>query len=162
MSEEIVTEEVVEEVATEEDTPVEEVEETPEEQPEEEIDWEARARKAEALIVKHKKEPVAEKPEKKQPATPSEVEETVLLAQGMDEELLEQLKKVAQVNGSSLIKAQNDPIFVAVKEKFEKDQKSKAASLPASKGAGSVKKSKDVSSPGLSREEHKALAAKLK
>jgi hypothetical protein len=91
------------------------------------------------------------------PATPSNVEEVVLLANGMDETLMEQLKKVAAINNTSLIKAQNDPIFVAVKEKFEKDQKQKNASLPASRGSGSVQAPKTFRSPGLSREEHRKM-----
>jgi hypothetical protein len=92
------------------------------------------------------------------PATPSNVEEVVLLANGMDETLMEQLKKVAAINNTSLIKAQNDPIFVAVKEKFEREKKSSNASLGASRGSGQAKVRKDVSSPGLSREEHMKLA----
>ena len=86
------------------------------------------------------------------------MEETVLLATGMNEELLESLKKVAQVTGTSLIKAQNDPIFVAVKEKFEREKKSSSASLGASRGSGSVKAQKSLSTPGLTREEHMKLA----
>ena len=134
-----------------------EVEETDTEQekPVEEIDWEARAKKAEALIIKNKKSPVAEKPTEQ--ATPSNVEEIVLQANGMSDELLTQLKKVAAINGTSLIKAQNDPIFVAVKEKFEREKKSSAASLPATRGAGSAKVQKTANTPGLSREEHMRL-----
>ena len=75
----------------------------------------------------------------------------------MPEELLTKLKKVAQINGTSLIKAQNDPIFVAVKESFEKETKSKKASIGSSKGSGSVKPKKDFTSPGLTREEHEAM-----
>lgn len=86
------------------------------------------------------------------------VEEAVLLANGMSEELLGELKAVAKVRGTSLIKAQADPIFVAVKEKFEKDKKQKDASLPASRGASAVKAAKTANTPGLTREEHKALA----
>lgn len=145
---EIVEDEVVE-------VEVEEEETTTEDEPEV-IDWEARAKKAEALIIKNKKAPVAERPTPQ--ATPSNVEEVVLLANGMDETLLEQLKKVAAVNGTSLIKAQNDPIFVAVKEKFEREKKSSAASLPATRGAGSAKVQKTANTPGLSREEHMRLA----
>ena len=115
-----------------------------------------RLRKAEAAIVKHKKAPVAEKPTPQ--ATPTNVEEVVLQANGMPDELLEQLKKVAAINGTSLIKAQNDPIFVAVKEKFEKDQKQTAASLGASKGVGGTKVQKTFSTPGLTKEEHRKLA----
>lgn len=99
------------------------------------------------------------KPEQTKPqATPLNIEETVLLANGMEETLLETLKKVAAVNGTSLIKAQNDPIFVAVKEKFERETKQESASLGASKGAGSVKAQKTFTTPGLSAEEHKKMA----
>lgn len=88
------------------------------------------------------------------------VEEVVLLAQGLPEELLGELKAVASVRKVSLIKAQNDPIFVAVKEKFEKDKKQKESAMPASRGSGSVKPTKTVSTPGLTRDEHKALFQK--
>lgn len=113
----------------------------------------ARAKEAEAKL----KELAPKKDQTQTQATPSNVEEVVLLANGMPEELLAQLKKVALVNGTSLIKAQNDPIFVAVKEKFEKDQKREEASLPASRGSSGVKAKKDFSTPGLTREEHMAM-----
>lgn len=98
-------------------------------------------------------QPKAEQPQTSQP----NVEETVLLAQGMPEELLTQLKKVAAVNNTGLIKAQNDSIFQAIKEKFEKEQKHKDAAMPASRGAGSVKPKKDFTTPGLERDEHKKM-----
>lgn len=92
-------------------------------------------------------------------ATPQpNVEEVVLQANGMPDELLTQLKKVAAINGTSLIKAQNDPIFVAVKEKFEKDKKHSEASLPATRGSGTVRAQKSLETPGLTREEHAKLA----
>lgn len=100
---------------------------------------------------------------KKLPASPvssqPNVEELVLLANGMSEELVSELKAVAQVRKISLIKAQSDPIFVAVKEKFEQDKKQKDASLPAARGSGNVKVQKTFTTPGLSREEHKRLIA---
>ncbi len=88
------------------------------------------------------------------------VEEVVLLANGMPEELMAELKIIAQVRGTSLIKAQTDPIFVAVKEKFEKDQKQKEISLPASRGSGQVKPKVTLSTPNLPRDVHKELAQK--
>jgi hypothetical protein len=114
-----------------------------------------RAKKAEAELKALKtKVPTPVKPVS-QPASPSDVEETVLLANGMSEELLGELKAVAKARGiSSLIKAQADSIFVAVKEKFEKEQKSRDASLGASKGSGAAKVRKTFATPGLSREEH--------
>lgn len=93
-----------------------------------------------------------------QTSSPSNVEETVLLANGMPEDLLNELKAVARArNLNSLIKAQNDPIFVAVKEKYEKEQKQLDASLPASRGAGATKVQKSFNTPGLSRDEHRKL-----
>lgn len=112
----------------------------------------ARAHKAEEEL-KELKKPKLESVVPSQP----DVEETVLLANGMPEELLEELKAVAGVRKVSLIKAQKDPIFVAVKEKFEKEQKQKDASLGASRGSGATKPKKDFSTPGLTREEHRAM-----
>jgi hypothetical protein len=119
-----------------------------------------RAKKAEADLKALK----ANKPAKTVETSVSpqlNVEEAVLQANGMSDELLTELKAVAKVRGLSLIKAQNDPIFVAVKEKFEQDKKQKDASLPASRGSGSAKPKKDLTTPGLSREEHRKLALGL-
>jgi hypothetical protein len=90
-------------------------------------------------------------------ANPANVEETVLLANGMPEELVKELKVVAQVRGTTLLKAKNDPIFVAVQEKFEQDQQRKATSLPASRGSAAVQPKKDFTTPGLSRDEHRKM-----
>lgn len=90
-------------------------------------------------------------------ASPVNVEETVLLANGMSEPLMEKLKTVAKVQGISLIKAQNDPIFVAVKSQFEKEQKQREASLPASRGAGAIKAKPTFNTPGISRENHRKM-----
>ncbi len=152
------------------DSPVE-VEETPTEEPEQETDsieaLKAELAEKEANIQKltneaNKNRRLLSKKDNKAPKAPpspqSNVEEVVLLANGMPEELLGELKAVAAVRKTSLIKAQNDPIFVAVKEKFEKDLKQKDASLPAGRGSGSAKPKKDFSSPGLSRDEHMKMA----
>ncbi len=118
----------------------------------------AEAAKYRRLFEKGNKPQVAKpKATTKASAQPS-VEEAVLLANGMSEELVESLKKVAAVEGiGSLIKAQSNPIFIAVKEKFEREQKQKAASLGASRGSGSVKAKKDFNSPNLTREEHQKM-----
>ena len=118
-----------------------------------------RAKKAEADLKAAKaSKPVEAKVAPSQPG----IEETVLLANGMSDELLGELKAVAKARGiPSLIKAQNDPIFVAVKANFEKDQKQKASSMPASRGAGQVKPKKDFATPNLSREEHMAMVKSI-
>jgi phage terminase large subunit len=148
------TDELPVEITTEETEVVEETEtETQEETPE------AKRAKAQAEAAKYRR--LLEKEQSKPKGTPqafANVEETVLLANGMPEELMEELKAVAAVRKVSLLKAQADPIFVAVKEKFEKDLKQASASLPASRGSGVVKAQKTFNTPGLSREEHMALA----
>jgi hypothetical protein len=111
-----------------------------------------RAKKAEAELKASK----ATKPAQAI-ASPLNVEEAVLLANGMSEDLMSELKAVAQVRKVSLIKAQTDPIFVAVKDKFEKDKKREEASLPASRSSGTAKARKDFKSTGLTREEHMAM-----
>jgi hypothetical protein len=96
-----------------------------------------------------------------QPQTASpqlDVDERILLAGGMSEDLLNELKAIAQVRKVDLLTAQNDSIFVAVKEQFEKDKRRKEASLGASRGAPASKAPKKASTPGLTREEHMRLA----
>jgi hypothetical protein len=123
----------------------------------------AEAAKYRRLWEKSQKKPV-QKPQTTaqapQTASPN-IEEVVLLANGMDEGLMEQLKKVAAVQGTSLIKAQNDPIFVAVKEKFESDLKKQSTVLPVSRGSGQMKPKKDFKTPGLTAEEHRAMVEGL-
>lgn len=96
------------------------------------------------------------------PTTSPNVEETVLLANGMPEALLVELKAVAAVRKTSLIKAQADPIFVAVKDKFEKDLKRENASLPAARGSGVTKPKKDFKTPGLTRDEHREMVQAMR
>lgn len=152
-----------------EETPAEESEtdsqsETVEVTPEDKLAHaQAEAAKYRRLFEKSQKPKVQVAPKAPQTASPSNTEEVVILDKWIEkgvpkaEELLVQLKKVAQVSGISLLKAQTDPIFVAVKEKFEKNYKLEQASLPASRGSGGVKASKTASTPGLTREEHKAI-----
>lgn len=117
----------------------------------------ARAKKAEAALKEKTSQsrPVVEQ-KPTQPASLN-VEETVLLANGMAEELVEELKLRAPKYGGSLIKAQADPYYVAVKEQFEKTKKQEQASMPASRASGSVKPKKDFKTPGLTEAERKQM-----
>lgn len=149
MFNEIVDDEVVE---------VEETDTETEPEVEEEIDWQARALKAEALIVKNKKAPVAEKPTEATPALTSALTvEDYLAEKGIDERLKTELVDIAALRKVSPIKALNDPLFILAKERFEKEQKREDASLPASRGAGTVKAKVSLATPGLTREQHMAL-----
>jgi hypothetical protein len=137
----------------------EENEETPEEKL---ARVQAKANKYQRLFMKarqHSKDTSSsEKQEPKKPADAAvDVDERILKSQGMENELLKQLKDVARLRGVGLIEAQSDPLFTGIKDQYEKDKKSKAASLGASKGSGTNKPKKDLSTPGLTKAEHKAL-----
>lgn len=112
----------------------------------------ARAKKAEAQAK-------AKRTDLETPDVPSSesVDERILKANGMPDELVKELKRVARFNEVDLISAQKDPMFLAIKEKFEKEQRDKEASLGASKGSGVGKPRKDFTTPNLTAEDHKRL-----
>lgn len=122
----------------------------------------AEAAKNRRLLAKAQKKVAAPaiaapKPTNEQPSQALDVDERILQANGMPDELLSQLKDVAALRKVGLIEAQKDPLFVAAKGEFEKTEKSRAASMPPSRGSGSYKAPKTLSTPGLTKEEHKAL-----
>lgn len=120
----------------------------------------ARAKKAEAELKQFKEKPVEKVTENQtinNNLTADEIDARVLRLQGMSEGTLETLKKVATATGKSIIDAQQDEIFIAIKEKAEREQREANAKLGTSKGSGSVKKTKDFNSQGLSDTEHKEL-----
>lgn len=146
---------------TQEDTTlengVEEVEET-EEETESSTDWEAEAKKWKAIAERNKKK-VETKETNKVAKAPDryDVERTVLEAQGMPEELLTILEKVSKLEGTSLLAATKDPLFIASKEKYEQEQRLKEAQVGASKGSGAGASKVSFDTPGLSKDQHKEL-----
>lgn len=118
----------------------------------------ARAKKAEADL-KALKEKAGEAPQKIINTAPSEetIDIKILQSQGLDDEAISYLKKIAQVNGSTLIEAKKDELYKAFEEKREREEKAKKATLGASRGSGAVRKEKSINSPGLTDEEHKEL-----
>jgi hypothetical protein len=128
----------------------------------------ANAEAAKNRRLLNKKAPAATNPATKAPPASSsvDVDERILLSQGMTPELVRELRKVAKVlsTGSKqvgLIEAQSDSIFVAIKEKYEREQKAKKASVGASRGSGNVAPKKDAKTPGLTREEHKKMVESM-
>lgn len=110
----------------------------------------ARAKTAEA-----KAKPVA--PQLSNGIDETMIEKKILKSQGMSDELLTELVALSKVRGKGLIDTQSDPIFIALKESKDKEEKSAKANLGASKGSGSVKKGKDFNTPNLTDEEHKEM-----
>jgi len=84
-------------------------------------------------------------------------DEAILYAKGFSEEEVEYAKKVSLIQGVSPTKAIEDDLFTGWKAKRDKDAKDKAAQLGVSRGGKPTTK-KTLATPGLSDEEHKALA----
>jgi hypothetical protein len=150
----------VEETETEEET-----EETPaEEESEEEMVPKsqfrqalARAKKAEAML-KAKPQPSQNTIKPSAPSlSKEEVDTRILMAQGMTEDRISYLKKLAKVNGTSMIEAQTDPLFKSYTDQLDSEAKAKKAKLGASKGSGTVRPEKTITSQGLSDADHKEL-----
>lgn len=116
--------------------------------------------KRQAIAYKANK---SEKPEVKETQTTTnaiseeDIEVKILISQGVDAELLEEMKALAKVRGKSILSIQNDPILIAMKEAKEEEARKKAARLGVSKGSSTVKATKSTTTPGLSEEDHKAL-----
>lgn len=125
----------------------------------------ARAKEAQAQILARAKKAEAELKSAKSTVSPQinntptdeAIQTQILKAQGLSDEMLVELKAVAAVRKISLIEAQNDPIFTAIKNDKEAETKSAKASLGASKGSRPEKKEKTFETAGLTPEEHKAI-----
>lgn len=85
------------------------------------------------------------------PANTPTREEIFLVAQGFNEEDLQQLHALAKGLGTSLNEAKENPLFQAYLEKKEKEKRDKRAQLGASKGSNMRK---PVELSGISKEDH--------
>jgi len=122
----------------------------------------ARAKKVEAELREYKQHASTTQSQiNNQNLSQEDVAATVLQAQGMDSELLSELKALAKVRNKPLLEVQDDPIFLAIKKSKDDEQRAKKAQLGASRGSAQVKKEKTINSAGLSDNEHKALWREL-
>lgn len=117
--------------------------------------------KRKAIAYDHAKSKQETKPEIKKVINnnnnnSASIEETVLKAQGLEEDEIDMLKKVSAISGVSLIDAQKDTVFKLWKEKQETEEKSRKASMGTSKGS-SAKAQKGFNTPGLSEAEFKEM-----
>lgn len=147
-----------------EDTTTEDVEEEVEGEQVAEVDYklelEREKKKTYELQQRLKKEKAkGQRSDLSTPDTPQEnaIQEQVLKAQGMSEELINVLKTVSEEQGIDLITAQKDDYFLYRKEKMEQEARDKEAALGASKGSGGGKARKDFSTTNLSADEHREM-----
>lgn len=113
----------------------------------------ARAKKAEdeARTLRNQSKPTTNQLSKE------DTEMLILKSQGIDEDLLNGMRDLAKIRGKSILEVQSDPIILAMKEQKEKETHEKASKLGASRGSSPAKKEKDVTTPNLPDEDHKAL-----
>ena len=120
-----------------------------------EVNEELKRLKQERLdAVSKDKQTETPKPESKQGYT----EEDLFVIKTLDSvDELERVKKIAQLDGTTLKEAMQSDEFKFWKQARTEEQKREAASMEASKGSGNRGKKKTLQSSGLTAEEHKAL-----
>lgn len=84
-------------------------------------------------------------------------DEAILYAKGRSEEEVEKVMKIADIEGISPLAANDSEYFKLWKERQDAKKEAQDTQLGASKGSVKTKPKKDVSSPGLSSEDHEAL-----
>lgn len=152
-----------EETTTSEDVEVEEEQETPDLS----LELEKERKKNYELAQRLKKEKAKKEGTRTNldtpdvPAQENLIQEQILKANGLDQELVNVLKTIAEEKGITLLEAKKDEYFQYREEKFNQQQLEKQAGLGASKGSGQGKSPKDFSTPNLTAEEHKKLWQKL-
>lgn len=115
---------------------------------------------AEAKLLKAERLKQEEK-SKAQPSNNTDIlsrEETILIAQGMDLDILEEIKDYAKLKGIGLLKAKDTPFVQHLVEQKEAETKKERAKLSASKGSGTHQ---EKSMSDMSREDHMALAKEM-
>ena len=149
---------------TEEETTVESEQENAE--PDYKLELEREKKKAYELEQRLKKEKAKSK-DRSDLSTPdvpvneNAIQEQVLKAQGMSDELLNVLKTISEEKGTDLISSQTDDYFLYRQEKMKQEAMDKEAALGASSGSGAGKPRKSFATPGLSEDEHKAMFKKV-
>jgi len=98
-------------------------------------------------------------PNKPGELTKDQRDEIVMLAKGVDEEIIEEAKDLSKAKGIPLSEAIKLPIIQAYQERKEQESRSKQASLGASAKAGAH--SEPLIRPNMSREEHMAAWKKM-
>lgn len=113
---------------------------------------EAKLKAASESLTEEKKE---EAPEESQ--TQLSREEAILYAKGHDQEVVDKLNKIAQVEGVGLLEAEESDIFKTWDQNRKAQAESESAELGTSKGSPRKGKKADLSTPGLSKDDHEAL-----
>ena len=115
----------------------------------------ARAKKAEEELKKFKSSEATHITNDS--LTEESVDVKILESQGVEAEAIAYLKKLAKVNGTPILAAQQDEIYKTWKSHKEAEMKAEKARLGASKGSGGSRTEKSTTTAGLTEAEHKEL-----
>ena len=135
----IENEDLLEETDEVEETELNDVEDNEEA---EQVDWRARALKAEKAIIKSKTK--KQKPVKKESVSTNQSQIDLLRFNGVTSTEIEQLQKISALEGIDLIDAKNSELFNLWKQKNEQEAKTKQATMPTSKRGRVVSESLDT------------------
>jgi len=86
--------------------------------------------------------------------------ELKLIARGYSDEAIEKAKVIAKGNGTNLLEALKDDMFIAYQTKLKEDQKKEDARLGASTGSGESQETSEIR-PDMTREEHEKAFKKF-
>lgn len=113
-----------------------------------------RAKKAEALAKEAKSKPLIK--ETNETPTGLTREEAILIAKGVNEDIINQASLVAKAKGVSLMDAMKDPLIEAYASKIKADERREKAQLGTSKSGGSRGDNGDLTQRvGMTEEEHR-------
>lgn len=150
----------VEQVENQIDTTVEEtteqVDESTQDNQEAQVDWKSEALKWKNIAKRHERTPEPKKTLETKTEKYLTREEGILIAKGLDDEAIEQIKVISKGKGVTLLEAEKDPLFTTYFEKVQREKKIQQSKLGVSKGSGYSEPKKAFTS-GLSREEHMKL-----
>lgn len=118
---------------------------------------EEEARKYKQLIEKEKTVEVKPKVETKTNESSLTKEEIILFAKGYSIEEVERIKKIALLDDTNPLVAEQSDLFKTWKSQEDKKKQDETSELDTSKGSPRFKKAKSFSDPSLSPEEHRKL-----
>lgn len=124
-----------------------------------EVDWKARALKAEGILTRKRNQAKKQQPavEQKTNQPSVDADELRLLAKGYSDDAIAQAKAIAKGKGITVSEALKDPLFESYEKDVKEKEKRDKAKLSASKGSGT--REEKAFKPGMTREEHKAMFA---
>lgn len=118
----------------------------------------ARAKKAEAELKQFKHVPSKPTQNTTNNLTPEDIRIEVLRSQGTPSDEIDELQSIAKMKNITVIEAKETTYFKAYKAEKEERERSERAKLGVSTRSGQQKsQQKTFATPGLTKEEHKAL-----